>query len=176
MSPSALTTGRRRCASPRSSAAPHPAPRGTSRQTRLRRRGDRTPASRPRWRAADPSSFFFSSRRRHTRFDCEWSSDVCSSDLGIETDVFHQISTAWLALQDIDYGVIVIDRGLPDGDGLQLVQRLRAAGRSTPCLMLTARDALSDRVGGLEAGADDYLTKPFPMEELIEIGRASGRE
>src|SRR2546427_3746794 len=50
---------------------------------------------------------------------------------GIETDVFHQISTAWLALQDIDYGVIVIDRGLPDGDGLQLVQRLRAAGRST---------------------------------------------
>lgn len=77
---------------------------------------------------------------------------------GIETDVFHQISTAWLALQDIDYGVIVIDRGLPDGDGLQLVQRLRAAGRSTPCLMLTARDALSDRVGGLEAGADDYLT------------------
>ena len=91
---------------------------------------------------------------------------------GIETDVFHQISTAWLALQDIDYGVIVIDRGLPDGDGLQLVQRLRAAGRSTPCLMLTARDALSDRVGGLEAGADDYLTKPFPMEELIARVRA----
>jgi len=85
---------------------------------------------------------------------------------GIETDVFHQISTAWLALQDIDYGVIVIARGLPDGDGLQLVQRLRAAGRSTPCLMLSARDALSDRVGGLEAGADDYLTKPFAFSEL----------
>ena len=91
---------------------------------------------------------------------------------GIETDVFHQIAPAWLALQEIDYGVLVIDRGLPDGDGLELVQRLRAAGRSTPCLMLTARDALSDRVGGLEAGADDYLTKPFPMEELIARVRA----
>lgn len=94
---------------------------------------------------------------------------------GIETDVFHQISTAWLALQDIDYGVIVIDRGLPDGDGLQLVQRLRAAGRSTPCLMLTARDALSDRVGGLEAGADDYLTKPFGTGELLARVRAQLR-
>ncbi len=91
---------------------------------------------------------------------------------GIETDVFHEIAPAWLALQEIDYVAIVIDRGLPDGDGLELVQRLRAAGRFTPCLMLTARDALSDRVGGLEAGADDYLTKPFPMEELIARVRA----
>ncbi|MDR0225990.1 MAG: response regulator transcription factor [Burkholderiaceae bacterium] len=91
---------------------------------------------------------------------------------GIETDVFHQMSTAWQALQSIDYGVVVIDRGLPDGDGLQLVRQLRAAGRATPCLMLTARDALSDRVGGLESGADDYLTKPFPMEELTARVRA----
>lgn len=91
---------------------------------------------------------------------------------GIETDVFASISAAWQAAQEMDYGVLVIDRGLPDGDGLALVQRLRAGGRTMPCLMLTARDALSDRVGGLEAGADDYLTKPFPMEELIARVRA----
>jgi len=94
------------------------------------------------------------------------------ANAGIETDVFHDIHTAWLALETIDYGVLVVDRGLPDGDGLQLVKRLRTAGRATPCLMLTARDALHDRVEGLDGGADDYLTKPFPMEELIARVRA----
>lgn len=91
---------------------------------------------------------------------------------GIETDVFHSMEPAWLALRDITYGVVVIDRGLPDGDGLHLVKRLRAAGRPTPCLMLTARDALHDRIEGLDSGADDYLTKPFPMEELVARVRA----
>lgn len=91
---------------------------------------------------------------------------------GIETDVFQDLHSAWLAADTIDYGVFVIDRGLPDGDGLQLVKRLRAAGRATPCLMLTARDALHDRLEGLDGGADDYLTKPFPMEELIARVRA----
>ena len=91
---------------------------------------------------------------------------------GIETDVFHAMEPAWLALRDITYGVVVIDRGLPDGDGLHLVKRLRAAGRPTPCLMLTARDALHDRIEGLDSGADDYLTKPFPMEELVARVRA----
>lgn len=91
---------------------------------------------------------------------------------GIETDVFNAMEPAWLALRDITYGVVVIDRGLPDGDGLHLVKRLRAAGRPTPCLMLTARDALHDRIEGLDSGADDYLTKPFPMEELVARVRA----
>lgn len=91
---------------------------------------------------------------------------------GIEIDVFHAMEPAWLALRDITYGVVVIDRGLPDGDGLHLVKRLRAAGRPTPCLMLTARDALHDRIEGLDSGADDYLTKPFPMEELVARVRA----
>lgn len=94
------------------------------------------------------------------------------ANAGIEADVFHDIHTAWLACESIDYGVVVVDRGLPDGDGLQLVTRLRAAGRATPCLMLTARDALHDRLEGLDGGADDYLTKPFPMEELIARVRA----
>ncbi|MET0208749.1 MAG: response regulator transcription factor [Burkholderiaceae bacterium] len=91
---------------------------------------------------------------------------------GIPTDVFHALEDAWAALQDVPYAALVIDRGLPDGDGLSLVKRLRAAGRATPCLMLTAQDALHDRVEGLESGADDYLTKPFPMEELVARVRA----
>ena len=91
---------------------------------------------------------------------------------GISVDVFHAIEPAWAALRDIDYGAFVVDRGLPDGDGLSLVERLRASGKGTPCLMLTARDALHDRVEGLESGADDYLTKPFPMEELVARVRA----
>jgi DNA-binding response OmpR family regulator len=91
---------------------------------------------------------------------------------GIEADVFARIDTAWHALQDTPYAVLVVDRGLPDGDGLTLVRRLREAGQLTPCLMLTARDALHDRVEGLESGADDYLVKPFSMEELVARVRA----
>jgi len=56
---------------------------------------------------------------------------------------------------------------LPDGDGLAFLRNLRAAGQMTPCLMLTARDALHDRIDGLESGADDYVTKPFAMSELV---------
>ncbi|MES2901624.1 MAG: response regulator transcription factor [Pseudomonadota bacterium] len=91
---------------------------------------------------------------------------------GIEADVFSRIDSAWLALKTTDYAAIVVDRGLPDGDGLTLVRRLRDAGRLAPCLMLTARDALHDRVEGLESGADDYLVKPFSMDELVARVRA----
>jgi DNA-binding response OmpR family regulator len=65
------------------------------------------------------------------------------------------------------YDVIVLDWILPDKDGLTVVRDLRARGVSTPILMLTARDALEDRVTGLNTGADDYLTKPFAFEELV---------
>ncbi|MCG8277476.1 response regulator transcription factor [Stenotrophomonas sp. NLF4-10] len=91
---------------------------------------------------------------------------------GIATDVFHTLESAWRPLNERDYGAVIVDRGLPEGDGLELVRRLRSAGRLTPCLMLTARDALRDRVDGLEAGADDYLPKPFAMEELLARVRA----
>ncbi|MFG6459205.1 response regulator transcription factor [Roseateles sp. BYS96W] len=91
---------------------------------------------------------------------------------GIAADVFHTLESAWAALGSVDYAVLIVDRGLPDGDGLALVTRLRAAGLATPCLMLTARDALHDRLEGLDSGADDYLTKPFPMEELVARTRA----
>jgi len=68
--------------------------------------------------------------------------------------------------------VVVLDIGLPGPDGLSIAQRLRADGSAVPILMLTARDAVGDRVAGLEAGADDYLTKPFALEELVARLRA----
>jgi DNA-binding response OmpR family regulator len=93
-------------------------------------------------------------------------------DAGIEADIFERMEPASLAARDTPYAVLVIDRGLPDGDGLDLVRRLRAAAIRTPCLMLTARDALHDRVDGLESGADDYLTKPFSLDEFVARVRA----
>lgn len=66
-----------------------------------------------------------------------------------------------------DYDVIVLDRVLPGKDGISVCRDLRRRGVSTPILMLTARDAVPDRVSGLNAGADDYLTKPFIFEELM---------
>jgi two-component system response regulator MprA len=62
---------------------------------------------------------------------------------------------------------VVLDVGMPDMDGLAVCRRLRAAGLTAPILLLTARDAVADRVAGLEAGADDYLVKPFAVEELL---------
>src|SRR5450830_2135900 len=91
---------------------------------------------------------------------------------GIEADVYATIAHALDACSKIDYPVLVLDRSVPDGDGLDLVRQLRARQVLTPCLMLTARDALHDRVAGLEAGADDYLPKPFSMEEMVARVRA----
>ncbi len=91
---------------------------------------------------------------------------------GIAVDTFPSMESAWHPLVERAYAAAVVDRGLPDGDGLALVRRLRAAGNRVPCLMLTARDALRDRVDGLEAGADDYLPKPFALEELVARVRA----
>ena len=70
------------------------------------------------------------------------------------------------------YDLIVLDWLLPGQDGLSLCRELRHRGVSTPILMLTARDALGDRVAGLNTGADDYLTKPFAFEELLARSRA----
>ena len=67
---------------------------------------------------------------------------------------------------------IVLDRLMPDVDGIEVCRRLRGAGDTTPVLMLTVRADLSDRVSGLDAGADDYLTKPFALEELTARLRA----
>ncbi len=73
------------------------------------------------------------------------------------------------------YGVLILDVMLPGGDGFDLCRRIRAKGISTPILMLTARGAVEDRVRGLEAGADDYLAKPFAFRELLARVRALSR-
>ncbi|KPQ26438.1 MULTISPECIES: response regulator transcription factor [unclassified Halomonas] len=86
---------------------------------------------------------------------------------GIAVDMVDRIDSAWVAIQQMPYQALVLDRGLPDGDGLLLLKKLRNAGLSVPCLVLTARDALHDRLEGLESGADDYLPKPFAMDEMV---------
>ena len=91
---------------------------------------------------------------------------------GISVDLLGGVEVAWSAARQVAYGAMVVDRGLPDGDGLALVKRCRASGIFTPCLILTARDALHDRIEGLDGGADDYLTKPFAMDELVARVRA----
>ena len=91
---------------------------------------------------------------------------------GIAVDPTQSIDAAWSALRQVPYGALILDRGLPDGDGLRLLKRLRDAELGIPCLVLSARDALHDRVEGLDAGADDYLPKPFAMDELVARVRA----
>ena len=73
------------------------------------------------------------------------------------------------------YDVIVLDVMLPEIDGFEVARRLRAEGNSTPILMLTARSSIKDKVGGLDCGADDYMTKPFNPEELLARLRALSR-
>ncbi len=80
----------------------------------------------------------------------------------------------WMA-QAAPYDAIVLDVMLPGADGFEVLRGLRARRVWTPVLMLTARDAVSDRVGGLDSGADDYLTKPFSFEELLARLRAIAR-
>lgn len=78
----------------------------------------------------------------------------------------------WEAVQQATHDLILLDRMLPRLDGLELCQRLRRAGCAAPILMLTARDATRDVVAGLDAGANDYLTKPFVFDELLARIRA----
>jgi len=86
---------------------------------------------------------------------------------GYACDVCATLGCAEAALAVESFDAVLLDLGLPDGDGLVGLQRWRADGRTTPVLVLTARDALPQRVVGLDAGADDYLVKPFAPEELL---------
>jgi two-component system OmpR family response regulator len=94
---------------------------------------------------------------------------------GMVADVTARGEEALGMAQGGDYEAIVLDVVLPGIDGLETCRRLRDDGVGTPVLMLTARDALSDRVAGLNGGADDYLTKPFDVEELVARLRALAR-
>src|SRR6204780_4549626 len=91
---------------------------------------------------------------------------------GFEVDAFAEGDQAFNALLSRDYDLAIVDLGLPGMDGLALVRSLRRQLRGLPILIITARDALEDRVSGLDAGADDYLVKPFEMPELEARVRA----
>ena len=86
---------------------------------------------------------------------------------GYAADAVYNGTDALAQAMEGDYDVIVLDVMLPDMDGFQIVSRLRARGNPTPVLMLTARADVSDKVTGLNAGADDYMTKPFDNAELL---------
>lgn len=91
-------------------------------------------------------------------------------------DLVHDADDGQAYADTEEYDVIVLDRMLPDGkDGLDICRNLRRSGNKTPVLMLTARDAIRDRVQGLTDGADDYLIKPFSFDELLARIRALHR-
>jgi len=82
-------------------------------------------------------------------------------------DLSDTVDAAWRLLLLNPYDLLILDLGLPGADGGELLRRLREAGMDTPVLILTARGAVEDRVAGLNAGADDYLSKPFAFAELV---------
>ncbi len=89
-----------------------------------------------------------------------------------DVELFDDGTSALKAIQLRAPDAIVLDLQLPDIDGLEICRRIRRSGDSTPILMLTARDAVNDRVAGLDVGADDYLVKPFDLAELLARLRA----
>ncbi len=102
------------------------------------------------------------------------------SQQGYAVDWVEHAEAAQLALETGEYDLLILDLGLPGMSGLEFLTRLREAGEDLPVLILTARDAVSDRITGLDSGADDYLTKPFELEELgarirALLRRRSGR-
>lgn len=86
---------------------------------------------------------------------------------GFAVDAVETAADAGAALSTISYDATILDLGLPDDDGLEVLASARKSGKDVPILVLTARDAVEDRVLGLDAGADDYLVKPFAMAELV---------
>lgn len=91
---------------------------------------------------------------------------------GFAVDWVQDGAAASLALRQEDYALVLLDLGLPQKNGLAVLQELRAAGNKVSVLIATARDAVADRVAGLDAGADDYLIKPYDLEELSARMRA----
>lgn len=91
---------------------------------------------------------------------------------GFQPDWVQDGLVAWTAVQAEPFSVLVLDIGLPRLSGIELLRRLRQAGSTTPVLLLTARDTPQDIIAGLDAGADDYLIKPFDMGELAARLRA----
>jgi len=86
---------------------------------------------------------------------------------GYTVDTLARADDAKAIIASTEFSAIILDLGLPDGDGLSVIQDVRAAKNSTPILVLTARGGIHDRVTGLRSGADDYLVKPFSFDELV---------
>lgn len=99
---------------------------------------------------------------------------ICTglSQLGYTVDWLKDGQSAEQALQLENFDLIILDLGLPKVDGINLLENLRSRGTTTPVLILTARDTTEDRVEGLDSGADDYMSKPFELEELCARIRA----
>ena len=91
---------------------------------------------------------------------------------GFTVDAVNTAASANSAISNISYDAAILDLGLPDGDGLGVLKAARKQGSQIPVLILTAREAVEDRVVGLDAGADDYLIKPFAIKELVSRIRA----
>ncbi len=91
---------------------------------------------------------------------------------GYAVDLVRNGEEAWFKGDTEDYGLIVLDLGLPGMDGISVLKQWRMSGRHTPVLVLTARGSWAERVEGIDAGADDYLPKPFQFEELLARVRA----
>jgi two-component system OmpR family response regulator len=87
-------------------------------------------------------------------------------DAGHAVDRVLRLDDAEAALRAVDYGLVLLDLHLPDGSGLDLLRTMRRQGDVRPVIILTARDQIRDRIDGLNAGADDYLVKPFDLDEL----------
>jgi DNA-binding response OmpR family regulator len=96
-------------------------------------------------------------------------------DAGHAVDWLKSAAAGLAALEAEAFGLVLLDLGLPDMDGLQMLRRLRAADDAVPVIILTARDTVADRVAGLDSGADDYLVKPFELDELHARIRAVAR-
>lgn len=93
-------------------------------------------------------------------------------DAAYAVDWVRDAETALLAAASESYEVLLLDLGLPNADGRDILRRLRADGRKLPIIIVTARDAIDDRIEGLDLGADDYLVKPFEIRELLARMRA----
>jgi DNA-binding response OmpR family regulator len=91
---------------------------------------------------------------------------------GLVVDRITNGPDAWFAGDTEDYAIVILDLGLPGLDGLTMLRRWRASGRSMPVLILSARGDWTEKVEGIEAGADDYLAKPFQLGELVTRARA----
>lgn len=88
-------------------------------------------------------------------------------EAGHAVDLATCVDEAEAALRTTEYGLVLLDLALPDGDGLDVLRGMRARGSNVPVLIVTARDRITERIAGLDAGADDYLVKPYDLDEMV---------